>query len=232
MGQSSNKSNALWPFKGFGYFLKHPSLWLLPIIAVLVTSLILFAAFIIIVVVAWPAHVTGFWHHFWGILRAFGFGTAGVLIGFIVVMPTLILVALDKMVRKILLIEHGQVCDVTFFRSMYSGTIIFFKTIGWRIFWPVVGIISAIFFGPVGVFISQLGIGHLAVIDGVDLTLALRGKDTRTRIDAYKANRGSIFCVGFFSAILSMALSFTIIGWLIWIPSVFAGCALWVKDWP
>ena len=86
--------------------------------------------------------------------------------------------------------------------------------------------------GPVGIFISQLGIGHLAAIDAVDLVLALKGNSTKKRLEYYRNMKGEIFCFGFFSAILSMVLSVTIIGWLLWIPAIFCGATLWVKDWP
>lgn len=222
----------LCSFRGLGYFLSHPRLWFLAFLAVFFLSVVLLGIFVFIVVMAWPPSALSFGHKLWEIAKAVGFGSAGVLVGFIVLMPLIVTLALDKMVRKVLAQEEGRVVEVGFFKSIYSSTVIFFKTIFWRLFWPVVGIFSALFLGPVGAFISQMGIGHLAMIDGVDLALALKGLDTKKRIHLYREKKGSIFVVGFFSAILSMALSITVLGWFLWVPAVFCGAALWVKDWP
>ena len=229
---TNNRLVFLWPFTGFGYFLLRPSLWWLPLISVLILSFALVAIFIVLLIVLWPAEAVSFTHKMWLILKDLGLSSAGVLVGFISLMPLIITIALDKLVRKVLIIENGGVVNVTFFNSIYSSTVIFFKTFFWRVFWPIVGIIAAIFMGPVGIFISQLGIGHLAAIDAVDLVLALKGNSTKKRLEYYRNMKGEIFCFGFFSAILSMVLSVTIIGWLLWIPAIFCGATLWVKDWP
>ncbi len=230
--KSQNNSYFLWPFRGLAYFVTHPKMWWLSILATFILTVILLAVFLFVVMITWPNLDTTFWIKLWHILKSFGYGTIALLVAFIVLMPIVLTLALDKMTRKILLLEEGRAIEVGFFRSVYSGTLIFFKTIFWRIFWPVVGLVCVIFLGPIGAFISQIGIGHLAIIDGVDLTLALKGLNTDQRISLYRKKRGKIFCMGFFAAILSMGLSITVIGWLIWIPSVFAGATLWVKDWP
>ncbi|MCH9633061.1 MAG: hypothetical protein S4CHLAM6_14120 [Chlamydiae bacterium] len=230
--KSQNNSYFLWPFRGLSYFVAHPKMWWLPILTTFILTIILLAVFLFVMVITWPSLDMTFWIKLWHILKSFGYSTTALLVAFIVLMPIVLTLALDKMVRKILLNEEGRTFEVGFFRSIYSGTIIFFKTLFWRIFWPIVGLIGVIFLGPIGAFISQLGIGHLAIIDGVDLTLALKGLSTDQRISLYKKKRGEIFCMGFFAAILSMGLSITVVGWLIWIPSVFTGTALWVKDWP
>ena len=221
-----------WPFRGLGYFLSHPSLWRLTLFSLFIFSALLVGLFILGIFIFWPESAVDFGHKILLILKAFGLAAAGVLIGFIVLMPFVITLVLDKLVRKVLLLENESNANVTFLNSFYSSTVVFFKTFFWRLFWPVVGVLSALFLGPVGVFISQLGIGHLAAIDGVDLVLALKGNSTKVRIEYYKMKRADIFCFGFFAAILSLILSVTIIGWLLWIPAVFCGVTLWVKDWP
>lgn len=228
----TKNSYFLWPFQGLGYFVTHPRLWWLPLFATFFLTVILMSIFAFVMILAWPKVDASFWIKLWEILKAFGYSTAALLIGFVVLMPFLVTLVLDKMVRKILVIENKQVMEVSFFKSFYSGAVIFLKTFFWRIFWPVVGILGAIFLGPIGAFISQLGMGHLAVIDGVDLTLALKGLNTSDRLHHYRQKRGPIFVMGFFAAVLSMCLSITVIGWLLWIPAVFVGATLWVCEWP
>ena len=230
--KSQNNSYFLWPFRGFGYFITHPRMWPLALFTTLLFTAILLAVFLFVMVITWPNLDAGFWTKLWDILKSLGYSTTALLVAFIVLMPVVLTLALDKMLRKVLLAEEGKSVEVGFFRSMYSGTVVFFKTLFWRIFWPIVGLVCAIFLGPIGAFISQVGIGHLAIIDAVDLTLALKGQSTEQRISLYKSKRGEIFFMGVSAGILSMGLSVTIIGWLLWIPSVFTGAALWVKDWP
>lgn len=222
---------AIYPFKGTAYFLSHPRFWWLQIFAMLVLSIILIGVFALVLFYTWPQMDLGTWHTIWGILKAVGISLSASLVAFIVLMPLLLTLALDKMVRKMYLELNHKEVKVGFFKSMYSSTVIFFRTLFWRIFWPIVGLICAIFLGPLGIFIAQLGIGHLAVIDGVDLALALKGHDTSYRLKCYRERSGQIFLMGFFAAVLSMLLSFTILAWLIWVPGVIAGCALWVNEW-
>lgn len=232
MKQSLKKNSYfLWPFKGFGYFISHPSLWWLSLLATLILTILLIGIFIFVMIMTWPKLDVNFWIKLWEILKSFGYSTAALLVGFIVLMPAVITLVLDKMLRKILIMEKEDIAEVSFFKSFYSGAVIFLRTLFWRIFWPVVGVICAVFLGPIGAFISQVGIGHLAVIDGVDLTLALKGLRTADRLLLYKKKRGKIFVVGFFAAILSICLSVTVIGWLLWVPSIFAGVSLWVCEW-
>lgn len=226
------ESYLTYPFRGSGYFLSHPSLWWLQLFAMFILLILLLGVFGAILYFTWPITGLGFWHKTWGVLKSLGLGSAGTLVGFVVLMPVLLTLALDKMVRKMYLKMDGKAVDVSFFKSVYSSTVIFFRTLFWRIFWPVVGILSALFLGPLGIFIAQLGIGHLAVIDGVDLALALKGHDTAYRLQCYRERRGEIFAMGFSAALLSLLLSVTILGWLIWVPGVIAGCALWVDEWP
>ncbi len=222
----------IYPFRGSTYFLTHPRYWPLQLTAMFVLMVLLIGAFAGVLIWTWPHEVIGWWPHVWGILKSIGFSTVAVLVAFIIFMPLLLTLALDKMVRKMLIeLNAYKKEDVAFFKSVYSSSIIFFKTFFWRIFWPIVGLFSALFLGPFGAFLALVGIGHLAVIDGVDLTLALQGYDTKTRIKAYKERKGQIFCMGISAACLSMLLSFTILGWLIWVPGVIGGCALWVMEW-
>lgn len=222
----------LFPFRGLVYFLTHPRYWPLQIVAMLLLMLCLAGIFTGVLFITWPSlYDMSWWPELWGIIKSIGLSLVAALVGFIILMPLFLTFALDKMVRH-MLERMGEVKKpVGLFKSVYSSTVIFFKTLFWRLFWPVVGLFSALFLGPFGLFIAQVGIGHLAVIDGVDLSLAMKGINTSMRIELYKKKRMQIFCVGVVSGLLSMLLSFSIIGWLIWVPSVVAGSALWVVEW-
>lgn len=222
----------MWPFRGFGYFITHPRMWAIGLFSTLILALLLLAVFLFVMIVTWPNLDTNFWHKLWDILKSLGFSTTAMLFAFIVLMPLMLTVALDKMVRKVILYEENQVVETTFFRSVYSGTVVFFKTIFWRIFWPIVGLVAAIFLGPIGAFISQVGIGHLAAIDAVDLALALKGYKAQKRMELHHQKAGQIFGLGVSAGILSLGLSVTVLGWILWIPAIFTGATLWVLEWP
>ncbi len=230
MERKSTSYSFFSPFMGLAYFVTHPFLWAVALVTILTLITLLLALFVIVLIKTWPHGQTGFDANLISVLKSFGYSSVALLVGFIVLMPVGVALGLDRMVRKIL-IHRGEACqDVGFFKSLYAGGIIFFKTFFWRLFWPIVSLVGVLFLGPIGIFISQLGLGHLAIIDAVDLTLALKGKNTNERLFYYKHHQMKIFCVGFSAALLGLMLSISFIGWVLWIPAVFCGVALWIHQ--
>lgn len=224
-------TSKLWPFYGLKYFLLHPSLWIGSIIMSFFLVFAMALVFSLVLYFTWPSTGHGWWTYTYSLLRSIGYASGGVLITFIISIPIMIALALDRMVRKVYLMEQLELKSEGFFYSAYSTTITMFRTIGWRLFWPIFGIFASFFLGPIGVFIAQVGIGHLAAIDGCDLALSIQGVGTKERIQAYKNHSKEIFLGGVIGGCLSLMLSFTLIGWLIWVPAMFVGAALWTTSW-
>ena len=88
------------------------------------------------------------------------------------------------------------------------------------------------FFGPLAMFLAQVGMGHIAIIDACDLSLTIQGEPVSKRIQALKSRLLPILTAGIIAGMLSMILSTTIIGWLFWLPAVYVGCTLWTIRWP
>lgn len=218
---------------GLKYFSQHPSLWLNPIILSLFLFFALILVFFMVLLFTWP-HAQGvdWWVYVLHIFRSIGYSLAGVLVAFIIAIPILIALAIDRMVRKIYQIEGITFQAEGFLRSTFSTMATMLKTLFWRIFWPIIGILSSLLFGPIGIFIAAIGMGHLAAIDGCDLALSIQGLNAKKRMQAYHAHFRDIFFCGCIGGVLSLILCFTIVGWLIWIPAMFCGMAIWTLSWP
>jgi hypothetical protein len=106
------------------------------------------------------------------------------------------------------------------------------RTLGWRILWPVVGLIGSLFLGPVGYILSSLGVGHISAMDAVDLSLSLKGVTGSDRSRYISAQDSAIFSAAAGCGLLSFVLSITVVGWVLYYPCVYTGAAVWVSDLP
>ncbi|MDZ7814694.1 MAG: hypothetical protein U5N86_01415 [Planctomycetota bacterium] len=93
------------------------------------------------------------------------------------------------------------------------------------------GIVSSFVFGPLGFVVSQMGLGHIAALDAADLALAMRQVPGSQRAEVMKNRSKDIALAGLGGAIVSSVLSFTLVGWIFFIPSMFTGGALWIGSW-
>ncbi|NRA90680.1 MAG: hypothetical protein HRU43_06100 [Simkaniaceae bacterium] len=135
------------------------------------------------------------------------------------------------MIGKILHDKRIPVKGEGSFQAAVSSIQVIFRTLGWRLFWPLLTLIAIFFFGPLSMFIAQIGMGHIAVIDACDLALTIQGEPVSKRVQALKKRVIPILLSGFVAGVLSMILTTTIIGWLFWLPGVYVGCTLWTLQW-
>lgn len=75
--------------------------------------------------------------------------------------------------------------------------------------------------------LSQVGMGHIAMIDAADLSLTLQGRSAKQRVYALESKLMPLLTAGFIAGVLSMILTTTMIGWLFRLPGIYAGCTLW-----
>jgi hypothetical protein len=135
------------------------------------------------------------------------------------------------MTRKILKEEGAEVVEESLIHSLRSGLTVLFRTLGWRIFWPIFALICTFTLGPIGVLVGHIGLGHIASIDATDLSLSLLGYKGSERIEQIRQRRTAIFLSGVVAGALGFLLGLTVVAWLFWMPGVFAGAPLWVKTW-
>jgi hypothetical protein len=222
--------NQSWkiPFEGFYYFVTNPKLWLKPLCSALVIVILMMIVFGVVFGWTYPPSSLPWLSYIAGISKSLGYGIFALLLFWVCFLPVIFGLFFESWVGLFLKKQGIKVSSEGFFSSFSSVIYYFLHTIGWRLFWPLASLFCTLFFGPIGFFIGQLGMGHIALIDGADLTLSLLGVDGKERVAFLKKQRinGLFFALG--SAVLSSALSFTFIGWFFWLPGIILASTLFV----
>lgn len=218
-------------FMGLGYFVSRPYLWLAPILAALISFFVLLAAFFLTAYVSWPHEGSGWLGYTWGMFKSLGYASLTLIALWVSVFPIILNFAFENMIGKILHDKQIPIQGEGMFQAVRSSITVLFKTLGWRLFWPLATLIFLFIFGPLALFIAQIGMGHIAIIDAADLSLTIQGERAHARISALKSRTLPILTAGFIAGMLSMILSTTIIGWLFWLPGIYAGATLWTLTW-
>ena len=218
-------------FEGLTYFFFHPKLWFLPLLTVLGVMILAVLTVVLTVSFTWPEWGIGFWKYMGGVFLSLGVSVASLLFFWAVGLPIVLGFAFDGLVKSIYKRKGVQIREEGVFASMYSVAQALLRTLGWRIFWPVAGLVSSLVFGPLGFVVSQLGLGHIAALDATDLALAMRKVPGSMRARAMKDRSKDIALAGLGGALVSSVLSFTLIGWIFFIPAMFTGGALWLGSW-
>jgi len=217
---------------GIGYFIARPYLWLAPLFAALISFFVLIAAFFLTAYVCWPESTLTWFRYTWGIFRSLGYASLTLIALWVSVFPIILNYAFENMIGKILHDKQVPIKEEGAFQAVTSSIQVIFRTLGWRLFWPLITLISLFFFGPLAMILAQIGMGHIAIIDATDLSLTIQGLPVKKRIRAIKSRFFPILTAGFIAGILSMILTTTIIGWIFWLPGIYAGCTLWTINWP
>ncbi|MCB1107784.1 MAG: hypothetical protein KDK76_06790 [Chlamydiia bacterium] len=217
---------------GLGYFIARPYLWFAPLIAALLSFFVLIAAFFLTAYVSWPESTLGWFTYTWGIFKSLGYASVTLIALWVSVFPVILNYAFEHMIGKILHDQRVPIKGEGAFQAVTSSIQVIFRTLGWRLFWPLAILITLFIFGPLAMFLAQVGMGHIAIIDACDLSLTIQGEPAARRIKALKSRTLPLLTAGFIGGMLSMILTTTIIGWLFWLPGIYAGCALWTLRWP
>ena len=162
-------------FVGFGYFVSRPYLWLGPLIAARLSFLVLLAAFFITAYISWPHMESGWLEYTWGMFKSFGYASLTIIILWVSVFPIILNFAFENMIGKILHDQRVPIKGEGTMQATISSIQVIFRTLGWRLFWPLATLFSLFIFGPLALFLAQVGMGHIAVIDATDLSLAIQG---------------------------------------------------------
>lgn len=229
MNQTISATNC--SFVGFGYFIARPHLWLAPLLAALISFFILTAAFFITAYISWPPMESGWFEYTWGIFKSLGYAAFVIIALWVSLFPLILNFAFENMIGKMFQDLRVPIKGEGMMRATLSSIQVIFRTLGWRLFWPLFTLISLFIFGPLALFLAQVGMGHIAIIDAADLSLAIQGVPGKKRIEEIKKRTLQILTAGCIAGILSMILTTTIIGWLFWLPGVYAGCTLWTLQW-
>lgn len=229
--ENESENNLLWPLEGLAYFITSPRHWKGPVLAMAAALVVMAGLFFWIVFANWPESHIGWIKYLWTIVKSFGYGFAAVLTVWVIALPLGLVWCFEGMQRRIFKEEGVEVVGESLLHSLRSGLYVFFHTLGWRIFWPLLALICTFTLGPVGILVGHIGLGHVSAIDSCDLSLSLLGYRGAERLQEFKRRRGSIFLSGVIGGSVGFLLGLTVIAWLFWLPGVFAGGPLWVKNW-
>lgn len=231
-----------WPLSGLGYFLRHPRLWLAPLAATLAGWIAVFIVACLVLWWRWPGEtVEGFWSSLWGILLAFGWAALAAVGTWLAALPLLVGLAYEALVKRVLS-EHGvPLGEERTISAIRSAAIVLLRNLGWMILWPTLSVLCQVVAvlvpvtspvtAPLGLILSQFGLAHIAVLEGGDVALGSRGLAGSRRWRLLRERRREILGAAAVGAGLSLLLGLTIFGWLLFMPAMFTGAALWVGSW-
>lgn len=231
MKKKSTISGYNSPFIGFGFFLGKPRLWLVPLLSTLAAWFLLFCLFIFVAYHLWPMNTQSDLRYTLKVFQSLGVAAIVALMAWVFLIPFFLNICFEGLLKKVYLAEGDVLEPLSFFKTFSSGAYIFIKTLGWRIFWVFFGALMIVAFGPATLLIVQLGVAHIALIDGCDLSLSLKGIEAKQKLVLIRKNRLGILSGGCIAGLVSFFLMPTILIWLFWIPSIYVGAGLWVREW-
>ncbi|PCI92451.1 hypothetical protein COB11_07350 [Candidatus Aerophobetes bacterium] len=218
------------PFVGFCFFLSKPRLWFLPVLAMLFSWIVLFAIGVLVAYYAWPKTDVSWLYTSFKIFRALGLAAFAAVFVWIIFFPIFLNICFEKLLKKVYLAKGDTFEPLSSYKALVSGFIIFKKTILLRFFWILLCLVAAFIYGPLGMVASQIAIAHISFIDGLDLSLSLKGLDANARYALIKKYRVSLIVGGFIGGLVGFVFLPTLIVWLFWIPSLYIGACLFARE--
>lgn len=219
------------PFIGFRFFLGKPKLWLIPLLGTLCAGFLLAFSLLIVTYNAWPIRQSSEALYFFKIFQALGLGATTALALWVLVLPFFLNLCFEKLIKRVYLAKGEILPSVSFFKTACSGSYILVKTLHWRLFWIVLGMLMMFACAPLTFLILQIGIAHTAMLDGCDLSLGLKGMNAKKKLELIRKHRIGIVAGGITGGIVSCFLMPTVLVWLFWMPGMYVGAALWVHEW-
>ncbi|MDA3960088.1 MAG: hypothetical protein PF961_04820 [Planctomycetota bacterium] len=228
------RNETSWPIRGLGYFLRHPRLWLEPMVFTLAGWCVVLGLAIGVAWTTWPGEsVEGWWGTTVAVLIALGWGAVALVFSWLALIPVLIGLAYEALVKRVMTANGVELGTESTISSMKSSAIILLRMLPFIVMYPILALICNLtgILAPLGLFIGQFGLAHIATMEAGDLCLSVRGLSGSQRWRVLQTHRRDILASAFVGALLSMLLSFTFVGWLLFLPAMFTGAALWIGSW-
>ncbi len=206
---------------GLGYFLATPRIWGWAFLGLVLNAIAM--VYLCYRVLSWTAPSSP--PYFWPWVFALGWTLLALVLFVAIVMPFLINVCFLKAFQAIV-----KRPGVNWISEIASSFWIFFRTLKWRILWPVLIVLSLVF-APLLTFpVSLFAINHLALLEGLDLALTVFGYSGSERVQWLKTRGGDCLVAALPACGLSLVLGLTLIGWLLWLPALYCGAFLWIQS--
>ena len=213
-----------WPLLGLRWFALRPWLWLRPLLAHAAALVALLTVGITVTWWAWPGD--GAW---WSVLlracAAISLGLVAALATWAVIVPLLLALVLDHLAEAVFTARGFPPLAVPITRSLHDGVTVLLRTLPLRLRWLAVGL-SALLLGPVGPLVAAYALARVAVVDALDIAASVRGLAAEPRVTMYATHRPALRRAALVASSLQLALAFTFVGWLFWLPGLVCGAAL------
>jgi hypothetical protein len=249
--------DVLWPLRGVLLFLRKPRWWVRPMLGMLLTLAAFVGLGIGVAWWLWPdaLTVTGVW---WWVYAgiAIGLAVASTVVAWVLLLPIVLSFLLEDLARKanayarehanalpslgpaealagvVTGIDRAASHELATVPGLLASLKVLGGTLPTRFGWMGASFVSGLIVAPLGVVVSALGMGHIACIDAIDISLGLRGFNGQHRLAALKAHRNEVRQAALTAGLLHLGLSATIIGWVLWLPGIVVGAALRTRSWP
>lgn len=245
--------DVLWPLRGVVLFLRSPRWWVRPIIGMVLTLAAFAGLGIGFAWWLWPHEsVTGVWWWLYAGI-AVGLAVAAVVVAWVLLLPIVLSFLLEDLARKanayakehgvpslgaaeslagvVAGIDRAASHELPTVPGLLASMKVLAGTLPLRLGWMGTSFLSGLVVPPLGIVVSALGMGHIACIDAIDISLGLRGFDGHHRLAALKAHRNEVRQAALTAGLLHLGLSATIVGWLLWLPGIVVGAALRTRAW-
>lgn len=218
------------PYSGLLYFLTHPSLWGWTFLGTIVSGAITVFLFIKVVQWSYPTVHPGWGTYFWHLFQSLGWGFLTLVLMIAIAFPLIFNACFARGFCNLLKREGVHHLEESMMAAVISSFWVFFRTLKWRILWPLLLVVT-IFIVPLLIYpVSLLAANHLTVIESSDLVLTLFGKTADERVHWIRSHGADCFAFAVSGSIFSFFLSLTAIGWIFWIPAIYCGAFLWIRS--
>lgn len=219
------------PFVGFRFFLSRPKLWLIPLLGTLLAWFLLFCVFLMMIYSMWPNADSSNQHYMLEVMKSIGIGTLICVALWVFILPVLLNLSFEHLIKKVYIDKGDIIQPLSFFKTCLSGCYVLVKTLHWRLAWVVLALAMIFVCTPLIFFVFQFAVAHIAVLDGCDLSLNIKGINATTRLTLIKQHKRGILAGGIVGGVVSCVFMPTVLVWLFWIPSLYVGACLWVREW-
>lgn len=214
-----------FPLVGILLWLRHPPIWGVTLLAASVNLFLCLLAAGVVGWGMWPDEADLAWYDWlWQAPTAVASALAALVLAYALLVP-LVWAACGDLIAGWWYRREGIPAEGEgIWEGVREGLIFMWVTKGWRIGWSLVVLLSGWTIPIFTPLLAAWSVGHIATMDAWDVAWARRrigGRDRHAQLRA----RGNLLLPGAVAGALWLALSWTIVGLLVWWPGLYLGAA-------
>ena len=217
-------------FLGVAYFLKKPKLWVAPLCTTLFIFGVMIFSFGWLSYIFWPNGNLTFGKYVLAMFVAIAKSSFIILLIWTFIFPIVLNFGFESMIKKILKGEGRVFESKGFFFPVVESFSMIFINFGARIFWPILVLLSIFIFPFITIFLAQLAVGHIAVLDAASLTYTIQGIKKEGQKLSFQKEKRAFLLAGLVSGCIGFFVLPTVIFWIFWVPGIYVGTTLYIID--